>query len=450
MSWRFEIDSLGKVAVPADALYGAQTQRALDLYPVARQKTLGDYHALVQSMLLIKAASARVNGEIHELDAVLVRQIEQTCQQLINDYQPALYPVHAFHGGGGISTNMNINEVIANQVNRDHYQQAPGSYSPAHPNDQVNFNHSTSDCLQSACHMAARRQTVALISRLNGLQQVIGQLRERDKQAMKLARTCLQDAVVISFADYWLGVHGTLEQSIARLAQITQGLSMLNLGANIIGRKGDCSDQFQVKIIDVLNEISNESYRQHPNYFQCSQSFDLQVALAAELEGAAAYLIKFAKDLRLMASGPQAGLGEISLPAVQPGSSAMPGKINPTIPEFMVQSAMQAMGHCAVIKLCHQHGELDYNPWGMVLITNLLDAIDHLDKGVAVFTTQCVADIAINYRQNSANISTLIPVIMELKKILGYQGTTDLVKELNGDQQQLQIVLNQLRETSGS
>ncbi|PJG60231.1 lyase family protein [Aeromonas cavernicola] len=448
MSLRIEVDSLGEVALPRMALYGAQTQRALDLYPVAGQKTLGDYPALVQAMLQIKATAARVNGEINELDRELASQIEQTCQQLISQFDPALYPVHAFHGGGGISTNMNVNEVIANRVNLDHHQQQPGSYTPAHPNDQINFNHSTSDCLQSACHMAARQQTVVLIDRLGELQRTVDQLNARDQQVHKLARTCLQDAVVIRFADYWHGISGSLGQGIVRLTALAQGLSRLNLGANIIGRSGDCSARFQQRVIAALNEVSHDCYQQHDNYFQCSQSFDQQVALAAELEGVAGYLIKFAKDLRLMASGPQAGLAEISLPAVQPGSSAMPGKINPTIPEFMVQAAMQAMGHCAVVKLCHQHGELDYNPWGMVLITNLLDAIDHLAKGVTVLTQHCVAGITINEANNTANTRTLIPLVMELKKILGYQATSDLVKELKGDQQQLHTILGRLSAQS--
>ncbi|UXI03580.1 lyase family protein [Photobacterium sp. TY1-4] len=444
MTFRTETDGIGPIPVPENALYGAQTQRALNLYPVAGQKTLGDYPALVKGLLAVKATAARVNRNHGELDAVLGMNIEIVCQSLMEDFSPALFPVHAFHGGGGISTNMNLNEVVANLVNSKFYNQPPGSYTPAHPNDHINLNHSTSDALQTACHLAARAEGLALIEAMHRLEHALKCLQRQHRGQQKIARTCLQDAVAIDFADFWGGMLASVESYRDKLARACDGLLAVNLGANIIGRAGDCSPAFAAECIEALNQTTSGHYTRHCNFYQCSQSLDAQVALAAEVENLAGFLIKMAKDIRLMASGPETGLAEIVLPAVQPGSSAMPGKVNPTIPEFMVQCAMQAIGHCTTVKLSHGHGELDYTPWGMLVITNLLDAVDHLTKGVAVFADQCVIGIRLHPETNQQNVDSLIPTVIELKKRMGYQQTSALVKQLNGDKVALKAHLASL------
>jgi fumarate hydratase class II/aspartate ammonia-lyase len=245
----------------------------------------------------------------------------------------------------------------------------------------------------------------------------------------KLARTCMQDAVTIKFKQFWSGYLASLRMYQMHLKECRHDLQAVNLSGNIIGRNGDCSTAYAERCISVLSEVTGIELRKNDNLFQSSQSFDAQVRCVSQVENLAGFIIKMAKDLRLMSSGPEGGLSEITLPAVQAGSSAMPGKVNPTIPEFAIQSAMQAQGHCYSSKQAHVHGELDYNPWGMLLITNLLDAIDHLDKGISVLTEKCIFGIEVNSETESRNEFALVPLVVRVKSKIGYKATLECVKE---------------------
>lgn len=431
MQYRSEIDSIGMVQVPASLPYGVQTQRALNLYPVDSQKTLGDYTLFVKAVLRVKMASARVNREIGEMEPMLSVNIENTCQSLLENYQPELFPVHAFHGGGGISVNMNVNEVLANMVNQNYYAKQYGSYTPAHPNDVINMNHSTSDCLQTASHLAAIEALDKLNTVMERLTYALEYLMVNHGDSSKLSRTCMQDAVTIEFKQFWGGYLASLQNYQRLLTECRNALLAVNLSGNIIGRSGDCSAEYAEHCIPVLSEITNLKLRKNSNLFQSSQSFDSQMQCVSQIDTLAGFLIKMAKDLRLMSSGPECGFSEITLPAVQPGSSAMPGKVNPTIPEFAIQSAMQSQGHCYSAKQTHSHGELDYNPWGMLLITNLLDAMDHLEKGISVLTEKCILGIEVNSETASRNELALVPLVVRVKSKIGYKATLDHVKASN-------------------
>ncbi|WP_217534930.1 lyase family protein [Vibrio metschnikovii] len=442
MFFRTEQDSIGDISLPYEAVYGAQTQRALNLYPTQRQKTLGTYPRLVCSLLKVKAASAKANASIGMLEVELADKIAATCLSLCEKFQPELFPVHYFHGGGGISTNMNINEVVANQVNQRYYHTRFGSYEPVHPNDHINLNHSTSDSLQTACHIAVIETLHELDSALWQVEEQFSMLISQHQCDKKLARTCLQDAVVINFADYWSGLKSSINQYRTQFLSSMDQLHAINMGGNIIGRSGDCHPEFPSVCLQELNVLFDGGYTLHTNFFQCSQSFDSLALLSGYIESLCGALIRIGQDIRLMASGPQTGFSEIRLPSVQSGSSAMPGKINPTIPEFLIQSAMQANGHCSTVKLAHTHGELDYSPWGMLVTTNLIDAITLLVDGVKVFNQHCLQGVCLNQEKNEANINSLIPVVVELKKKFGYQKTSELIKHYNGDIMVLQGLLN--------
>lgn len=444
---RCENDSLGEVELPKTALYGAQTQRALNLYPTNGQKTLGDYPVLVDAMLLVKAVAARTNGEMGELPVELTEQITAVCQSLRQTFEASYYPINPLHGGGGISANMNVSEVIANCVNQRYHHGELGSYTPTHPNDHLNYNLSTSDTLFTASAMAIYTTLTTLLIVVQAMQDTMTDLQSHHQGQQKISRTCLQDAVAIDFNDFWSGWTASLNQYQQQLEQCQKTFLHVNLGANIIGREGDSSPEFSARAIALLAKYSGEAYQRHPNFFQCSQSHDDAYLLASTLETFSHWLIKIGKDLRLMASGPQTGLREITLPQVQPGSSAMPGKINPTIPEYLIQSAMQAIGHLQTVHLTQTHAELDYTPWGLVTVTNMLDAMQRLTDGIDCFSQYALSGINVNVAVNNDNVHSLVPTIIDLKKYLGYSKTSALVKSTNGDLQQLTETLNQLKQT---
>lgn len=343
--YRIEQDLIGELPVPVQALYGIQTQRAVELYPLNGEKPLSAYPELLRGLLQVKKLAALINIETGEIDPSLGRAIVSAVDRLLDEMPSDQFPVHAFHGGGGISSNMNVNEVIANLANQASFGKALGSYAPVHPNDHVNLNNSTSDALSTACHLAVIDKWQGLGRSLAALAATFEDQGQRWRDVQKIARTCLQDAVEISFADLFGGYASLLERSRRRLDADVGELYRVNLGGNIIGRRGDCSDAFFDAVIAGLNRLRGEDrFRHSDNLFEASQNHDDLIRVSAGLDQLARALLRIGKDFRLMASGPDTGLGELRLPALQPGSSAMPGKVNPTIPEYLVQCCMQAAG----------------------------------------------------------------------------------------------------------
>ena len=435
---REEFDSIGGHAVPEAALYGIQTQRAVELYPLGGAARFSDYPLLLNAMLHIKKAAARTNIETGAIDPAMGEAIIRAVDALLAEPRPDAFPVHAFHGGGGISFNMNINEVLANAANAEGFGAAYGSYAPIHPNDHVNLNHSTADCLSTGCHIAALAAFDALSEEIEGLAADLERLGAEWAPLRKLARTCLQDAVDIGFEDYLGGVASCLRLNLARAAQDAEGLRHVSIGGNIIGRSTDCEPAFFARIIPVLNVQLAQAgmpagLSRTDNLFAASQAHDRLLALAGSLDQSARTLIRFARDLRLMASGPHGGLGEIRLPAVQPGSSAIPGKVNPTIPEFMVQCGMMACGRAAAVAMTADHGEMDYNPWEAVVIIGLLDMIAILTAGVSTLRRNCVQGMLPDVARNTDNATSLLPSLIRLKQLKGYSHASAVAKEAAGD-----------------
>ncbi|MCH2547101.1 MAG: aspartate ammonia-lyase [Alphaproteobacteria bacterium] len=446
--YRTETDLIGSISVPADALYGAQTQRAVELYPLNGEKPLSAYPELIQGVLAVKKIAAVTNKRTGELAPDLADAIIQTIAQLADNLPAAQFPVHACHGGGGISTNMNVNEVLANLANKVHFQQPLGSYTPIHPNDHINLNNATSDTLGTACHFAVIGKWRGLHEAACELSSALSHQAEQWQRVLKISRTCLQDAVEISFADLFSGYVSLIERNCERLNQDIEALYNINLGGNIIGRKGDCSAEFFALVLDTIHQVMGcDKYRHSPNLFDASQNHDDLVSVANRLDLFARGLLKIAKDFRLMSSGPSTGFGELHLPAVQPGSSAMPGKINPTIPEYLVQCCMQACGRCYAAQMTQDHGELDLNVWQTVVVHNVLDAINALENGIRSFMEHCVKGIEPDIERNHANINTLIPALMRLKQQKGYSYASRIYKESGGD---LAQVLRYLADSNGS
>lgn len=449
---REERDSIGLLAVPQDSIFGIQTQRAVDLCPLPGGARFCDYPALLAAMLHIKAAAAQVNLSTGAMAPALAQALIDAAEDLLARHRPEAFPVHAFHGGGGISFNMNLNEVLANLANFAAFGVAPGTYAPLHPNDHANLNHSTADCLSTACHVAARTAFAGLEGEVAGLIEDLHRLAADWTGQRKLARTCLQDAVDIGFGDYLEGLAAGLSATLDRARTDATALRAVSLGGTIIGRQEDCEPDFFDAILPALNArldaagLPGDLIRAD-NLFGASQGHERLCALGATLEQLARQLIRLAKDLRLMASGPAGGFGEISLPAVQPGSSAIPGKVNPTIPEFMVQCGMVAVGHHATLSMTQDHGELDYNPWQAVVIVSLLDMMAVLGSGLWTLRRNCVQAMQPNAARNTENATSLLPSLVRLKQLKGYSHSAQVAKEAAGD---LEFVRRKLAEAEAS
>jgi len=432
--YRTEQDSIGTLAVPEDALYGIQTQRAVKLYPLSGEKPLSSYPELIKGLLQVKQAATETNIKTGELTSELGQAIIDAISELQKALPATQFPVHAFHGGGGISSNMNVNEVVANLANQQAFNQPFGSYSPIHPNDHVNLNHSTSDALTTACHLAIIQKYRSLDASLYALELEFNRQGDKWRHVNKISRTCLQDAVEISFDDFFSGYATLVRRNNSRLQADVSELYKVNLGANIIGRPGDCSAAFFANCIPILNTVVGaDKFTRSSNLFDCSQNHDDLLAIASQLELLARGLIKIGKDFRLLCSGPDCGFAEINLPAVQPGSSAMPGKVNPTIAEFLVLSAMQACGKCHSAQMTQDHGELDLNVWQAIVINNVLDAMSCIENAVRVFTEHALAGVEPNIQRNSENLNTMIPLLIKLKQQKGYSFSAKIYRESGGD-----------------
>ena len=432
--FRIESDLLGEVSVPIDKKYGGQTQRALSSFPLRGEKCFADYPELLSAMLMIKLACAKANLRAGQLDEKMAGAIMETVHELLLDIPCEHFQVHAFHGGGGISFNMNVNEVIANIANKTFFGKEYGTYSPIHPNDHVNLNQSTNDVFASGCHLAIIKKYTVLDNRLAELERAVGTLKKKYAQVMKISRTCLQDAVEISCADFFGGYASFVSRANKRLKTSVDELFRINLGGSIIGRMDDVDQRYFIEVIPILRDILDDNrLERSTNLFDASQNIDDMVNVGSQVNLLARGLIKIAKDLRLMASGPQTGFGEIELPAIQPGSSAMPGKINPSVPEFLVQSCFQAIGRCTAVEMALDHGELDLNVWEAPVVTNILDAMSCLENGVAVFTRDCVEGMKVNISRNQLNTESIIPLMTRIKMERGYSYATRIYKETAGD-----------------
>ena len=438
---RSESDLLGAIAIPQDALYGAQTQRAIENFPLGAQRTLGSYPAMVEALVLIKQAAAAANlraGLLEEAKAhAIMRAAERALAQGFSDQ----FPIHRLHGGGGTSANMNANEVLANLA-EEFLGGKRGEYRLVHPNDHVNLNQSTNDVYPTACHIAVIREWPALDQVLRALAEALcAKGAELDGQ-LRIARTCLQDAVAIRFSDLLGGYVGLLERSRERIAEAVDALHCVNLGGTIIGRESDVPPAYFEAIIPALREVTGDAeYRRAPNLFDAAQNPDDLVCVSAALDLLARGLVKICKDLRLMSSGPEAGFGEITLPAVQPGSSIMPGKINPVIPEFAIQLCFQVIGNHSACQACLDHGELDLNVWESCLVFNILDSMELLCSAVTALQEKCIRDLKADGERNTRNTQTIIPLLTELMKRHGYSAVSEVCKRAGGDIERLRKLL---------
>lgn len=439
---RTESDLLGAVEVPAHAIYGAHTQRAVGNFPTPSAKTIGDYPAMVESLVQVKLAACHANRRLGVLDDTLADVIVRACHKVLDDGLYDAFPIHYLHGGGGTSANMNANEVVANLANLE-LKGKLGTYNPVHPNDHVNCNQSTNDVYPTACRMSIIASYPRLDAALQQLHQTLVARADELRQYTRIARTCLQDAVDISFGDMLDGYAAFVCRTRQQCSAAVQVLYTVNIGGTIVGRSQDVTEGYRDCVLECLCAVTGDAgYQLADNFFDAAQNADDMASVSAQLAITARGLIKIAQDFRLISSGPEAGFDEIVLPAVQAGSSIMPGKVNPVIPEFLIQACFQSIGNDAACQTAFAMAELDLNIWESTMVFSILDSIRSLSTAVTVFDEKCMRGFTIDQKVNERNADSIIPLLTRLMHQHGYSKISEICKQAGNDIPTLRALLN--------
>ncbi len=391
---RNERDSLGELEVPARRLYGIRTVRALSNLSFSGRK-LGDYPLYVRALAMVKKAAARANRDARVVAPKIANAVEAGCDALIAGDHLDHFPVDLLGGGGGIAVNMNVNEVIANIANET-LGGARGVYDPVDPKLHVNASQSTADVCHTAAHLAILEAWTNLRAVLEDCIEVAHRKAVQFQAVQTLARTCLQDASAISLGEIFGGYAAAIARRSSELDRAVAMLRKVNLGGTVIGDGSGASAAYRRTVLAHLNTIAKQKLMLRENLFDAAQNIDDLASVAAQLGLLAEVLIKVAQDLRLLSSGPEGGFGEIALPAVQEGSSFYPGKINPVIPETLLQCCFQVLGCERVARLALERGELNLNVFEGAAAINVIDAMEMLARALATFTQSCLAGIVAN------------------------------------------------------
>ncbi len=418
MKYRKEYDSMGEVPVPEDAYYGAQTQRALENFAVSGLTFPASF---IRAIGMIKKHAARVNCDLGLLPADLCNAIIQAAKETAEGKFDDQFVLDVFQTGSGTSTNMNANEVIAGRSN-EILTGKRGGKSPVHPNDHVNKCQSSNDVIPTAIHIAALLSIrTRLIPEMESLRDALAAKAREFADISKIGRTHLQDAVPIRLGDEFGGYARQVELGIARMRGVEQSLSELALGGTAVGSGLQAHPEFAPRVIGLISEETGCPLREAVNHFEAQAAQDAAIETSGALKTFAVSLTKIANDIRWLASGPRCGIGEINIPSLQPGSSIMPGKVNPVIPEMAIQVAAQVIANDTAITLGGQWGTFELNTMLPLIAYNLLHSINLLEAAVQRFTLKCVLGITANPEKCRQNIEQSLAMATALNPALGYE-----------------------------
>jgi fumarate hydratase class II len=410
--------------VPAYAYYGASTQRALLNFPIG---DLRFPRAFIRALGQIKQAAAKTNVSLGQVEPHIADAIIQAAQEVIDGKLDEHFVLSIFQTGSGTSTNMNANEVIANRAS-EILGGSRGSRK-VHPNDHVNFGQSSNDVIPSAIHLSALVSIEQqLIPALQGLQQALTRKAEEFMPIVKTGRTHLQDATPIRLGQEFLGYAGQIERGIARVQHAQHELAEIALGGTAVGTGVNTHPDFAQRVSQLLSEMNGVSAHETSNHFQAQNTLDNIVEASGTLNTLAVSLMKIANDIRWLGSGPRAGIGEIDLPAVQPGSSIMPGKVNPVIAESVCMVCAQVMGNHTTITVAGQSGNFEINVMMPVTAYNLLQSIDLLAAVARNFTAQCINGIQATDK-GPEMVERGLAICTALAPIIGYDAAANISKE---------------------
>lgn len=421
---RIERDPLGEVEVPADALYGVQTVRAVRNYPISGQRS---WPAMIDAVVRIKRAAASVHEGTGRLDADRAGAIRAAADEVLGGRHRDQFVVDVYQAGAGTSLNMNVNEVLANRANE--LLGAPrGTYAPVHPNDHVNMAQSTNDVIPTAIRLAALASLVPALAAVDGLAASLREAAARFDDVVKAGRTHLQDAMPIRLGQEFAGWAGSVERGARRVRDAADYLLDLGIGGTAVGTGVNAEPVYAERMIDELRTLTGLPVRLGADRVQLMQSMGDAAGVSAAWRTLALDIGKVASDLRLLASGPRTGLDELVLPAVQPGSSIMPGKVNPSIPEMVNQVVLQVIGFDATVAAAAEHGQLELNVMMPVLGHNLLGAILILGNASRVLDERCVRGIEANRAMASHWVERSAALATALAPRIGYAAAAALTK----------------------
>jgi fumarate hydratase, class II len=424
--FRVEKDSMGEVRVPAKAYYGAQSQRAVENFPVSGQ---GMPMPVVRAVALVKGFAAEVNAGVGVLPAPLAEAISRAAREVLEGKFDDQFVVDVFQTGSGTSTNMNVNEVLANRAN-ELLGKPLGGNDPVHPNDHVNRCQSSNDVIPSAIRIAARRElSERLLPALAALRDALSGKAAEFSDVLKIGRTHLQDAVPLTLGQEFSGYASQVDHGIRRVLATFADLEELPLGGTAVGTGLNAHPEFAARTIAEIAGATGIPFRPAGNRFEAMGAQDPLVSASGALKGVAASLMKIAHDLRLLSSGPRCGIGEISLPSLQPGSSIMPGKVNPVILEVAIQVAAQVIGNDATVTLGGGLGVLELNTMLPVMARNLLESVSLLSGASHLLAAKCVAGITPNRGRCGELVEQSLAMVTPLAVRIGYNKAAELAHE---------------------
>lgn len=422
---RIEHDLLGEIKLNDEVYYGAQTVRAMELCNPSKEK-LDDYQSLIAAMAQIKMAAAMTHKQLGTLDEQVADAIVTACQEVIDGGYSGQFPVDLFHGGGGVGIHMNVNEVIAcraNEIVTGH----KGS-DTVHPNTHVNMGQSTNDVLPAAMKLAFIVEVEPVIATLEHFGSVMADKCQEFKDVVKVSRTCIQDAVPITLGQTLSANVTFARRQIENLHQLQDEARALPLGATAAGTGINTFAGYQTLVYEKLGMITGMEITQEENLFDGLQHTDFYVRASATLKGVAFGLSKLARDIRLLSSGPRGGIGEIAIESVQNGSSIMPAKVNPSLPELMNHVAYQVAGNDVAVSMACEGGELELNVWEAICIINLFQSCQLIDSCTRVFTERCIKSMTANEEVCSRNAANALALGAVVSAVLGYEKGTEVAK----------------------
>ena len=420
--YRTESDSMGKMKVPSDAYYGAQTARAVENFPVSGRTLPREF---VRAMGIVKLAAAETNAELGFLKKNVARAVARAAREVLEGKLDAHFVVDVFQTGSGTSTNMNANEVIANRA-----AELLGGKTRVHPNDHVNMGQSSNDVIPTAMHVSALEAIEKeLVPSLEYLEKALSAKAKKFDRIVKIGRTHLMDATPVRLGQEFGGYASMVSHGISRLRGVRNDLSELAIGGTAVGTGINTHRSFGKKAAARISAATGVKFREARNHFEAQASKDAVVQTSGALRTVAVSLMKIANDVRWLGSGPRCGFGEILLPAIQPGSSIMPGKVNPVIGESVTQVAAQVIGNDAAIAIGGQSGNFELNVMMPMMADNLLESIRLLSRVSRVFVDKCVDGIEASEERCGEMIEQSLAMCTSLAPIIGYDNAAAIAKE---------------------
>jgi fumarate hydratase class II len=415
---------MGQIEVPADKYYGAQTERSLLHFNIGYDTMPRE---MIRALGLLKKAAALVNRDLGKLPEDKANLIAQVCDEVIEGKLDEHFPLRVWQTGSGTQTNMNANEVISNRA-IEIAGGVMGSKEPVHPNDHVNMSKSSNDTFPTAMHIAAAERMNKLINEIQKVHDAIDRKAKEYRDVVKIGRTHLQDATPLTVGQEMSGWASLLERDIERLRMTLPGLYDLAIGGTAVGTGLNAHPEFAERAARKIAELTNLPFKSHPNKFAALSAHDELVFASGALKTLAGSLMKIANDIRWLASGPRSGLGELILPENEPGSSIMPGKVNPTQSEAMTMVAVQVMGNDAAIGFAGSQGNFELNVFNPVMIHNLLHSIRLLHDASHGFVDYCIAGIELNRAQIAEHLNNSLMLVTALNPHVGYDNAAKIAK----------------------